>query len=412
MHSLQIVFLYKNIGKYALNVLAGALDQHCPDIPQHFVKNEQQLVEHLSRLPEQQHTLVAWTFYSSQFAAAKKALQTVKASVSHERIRHIAGGVHCSAEPEQVARAGFDYVACGEGEQLLVQLCQALLQGEYFPELRGLAYLSSNNEFVYQGRAMIDSLDDYSPGSEKHRKFGPIEITRGCIYACKFCQTPYVNKARFRHRAIDQCLSFAAIMYNAGLRDFRFISPSSLSYGSTDESVNFSALDALLGGMRISLGRDARIFYGSFPSEVRPEHISPELLKLLRQYVDNDNLIIGAQSGSLDVLQSCKRGHDVDQVRQACALCLDYGFTPNIDFLLGLPGENEHDRQLSINLAETLAKDGAKIHLHSFMPLPGTPYAHQQPAEFEQSTLDRLNKLCSSGKAYGQWQKQQRIAKQ
>jgi B12-binding domain/radical SAM domain protein len=342
-------------------------------------------------------------------------LQKVKSQQhipTHKNIRHIAGGAHCSAEPEQVARAGFDYVACGEGEQLLVQLCHALLDNDTHPKIRGLCYINANNEFVYQGRATIESLDAYPAGSEKQRKFGPIEITRGCIYACKFCQTPYVNKARFRHRSISQCLSFAAQMYAAGLRDFRFISPSSLSYGSYDESVNLSALDALLGGMRMSLGRDARLFFGSFPSEVRPEHISVEVLKLLKNYVDNTNLIIGAQSGSNSVLQACKRGHGVEQVKQACALCLDQGFIPNIDFLLGLPGETEIDRHLSLDLAESLANQGAKIHLHSFMPLPGTPYANHSPSMFEPSSLQRLNNLCSSGKAYGQWQKQQRLAKQ
>jgi hypothetical protein len=36
-------------------------------------------------------------------------------------------------------------------------------------------------------------LDRYPPHCAKYRKFGPVEITRGCIYACKFYQTPFVN---------------------------------------------------------------------------------------------------------------------------------------------------------------------------------------------------------------------------
>ena len=29
-----------------------------------------------------------------------------------------------------------------------------------------------------------------------------LEITRGCVYACSFCQTPFMFKARFRHRSV------------------------------------------------------------------------------------------------------------------------------------------------------------------------------------------------------------------
>jgi len=406
---LKLLFFYKNIGKYALNALAGSLQVYCPDVELQFVKTEQQLIKQLLQTPNEAYTLVLWTFYSSQFDATAKSLQRIKQHTDNSSdILHMAGGVHCSAMPESTLRAGFDYVACGEGEDLIVQFVQALNEGNSQPQIRGLCYLDSEGRYVYQGRAIIESMDNYLPGSDKYKKFGPIEITRGCVYACKFCQTPYVNKARFRHRSVNHCVDFAKIMYQHGLRDFRFITPTALSYGAQNYEVNAEAIDALLSGIRRALGKDARLFFGSFPSEVRPEHVSGEILQLLKQYVDNDNLIIGAQSGSNQVLDSCGRGHHVEQVQRATELCLQHGFKPNVDFLFGLPEETEHDRQLSLDFAEQLSAMGAKIHLHSFMPLPGTPYAANAPSQLESTSVARLEKLCSAGKAYGQWQHQAR----
>ena len=410
---IRVIVYYRNIGKYALNALAGALERDCSEHSLEFVKNQQQLIHALNNPTATRYTVVLWTFYSAQFKQDALALELIRSQTDNKgSILHVAGGVHCSAMPESALRAGFDYVACGEGEELIVQLLAALKQGDRRPRIRGLSYLDNDGQMVNQGRAQITNLDDYPPGSVRYRKFGPIEITRGCVYACKFCQTPYVNKARFRHREASHCVEFACRMYDHGLRDFRFISPTSLSYGSQDTRVNLVAIDDLLYGLRRRLGHDAKIYFGSFPSEVRPEHISADILKVLKQYVDNDNLIIGAQSGSNSVLDISRRGHDVDAVKVAADLCLQYGFKPHIDFLFGLPGETEFDRQLSLDFAEQLADIGAKIHLHSFMPLPGTPFAEKTPGRLEQSSLDRLNKLCSSGKAYGQWQKQARRSKE
>jgi len=410
---IRLLFFYKNIGKYALNALAGALQQYCPELNLGFVKTEQQLIQQLLNEHDADPTVVLWTFYSSQFDRTVEALLRVKRQTAGcGGIYHLAGGVHCSAMPESTLRAGFDYVACGEGEELIVQFTRAMMAGDLSTSIRGLCYIDDQQNFVYQGRAFVEQMDNYLPGSDQYKKFGPIEITRGCVYACKFCQTPYVNKARFRHRSADLCVEFAKIMYAHGLRDFRFITPTSLSYGAQQYEVNLDAIDELLGGMRRELGKDARLFFGSFPSELRPEHISDEALKLLKQYVNNDNLIIGAQSGSDALLSNCGRGHSVDHVRQASEVCLRNGFKPNIDFLFGLPGETLSDRMASLTLAEDLAAMGAKIHLHSFMALPGTPYARSQPSALESPTLDRLIKLCSSGKAYGQWQHQARTVTQ
>ncbi|MGW4799305.1 TIGR04013 family B12-binding domain/radical SAM domain-containing protein, partial [Nonomuraea sp. NPDC004297] len=99
-------------------------------------------------------------------------------------------------------------------------------------------------------------------------------------------------------------------MVGRGLRDVRFITPTSLSYGSQGPDPDLGAVEELLAGVKEELPRNGRVFFGSFPSEVRPEHVTPEAMRLLRRYVANDNLIIRAQSDSDRVLARRRRAAD------------------------------------------------------------------------------------------------------
>ena len=56
------------------------------------------------------------------------------------------------------------------------------------------------------------------------------------------------------------------------------------------------------------LGPTGRIFFGTFPSELRPEHVSPRALALITRYCDNRVVILGGQSGSDRVLEAMGRG--------------------------------------------------------------------------------------------------------
>jgi B12-binding domain/radical SAM domain protein len=412
--NVSIVFYYRKTGKYAMNVLAGALNSRATTcyIPLYFPKTHQQLIETCkARMADSAKVIVLWSFYSPDFNKIHRELQGIKQFLREDSIVHIAGGVHATAEPLDTLKAGFDYVAVGEGEQIIVDLATALLNHESLNEVKGMAYLDQDSMVKNSKGATID-LNAFPACAPRYRKFGPIEITRGCIYGCKFCQTPFVNKARFRHRSVDNIITAVSAMKTNGMRDYRFISPTSLSYGSYDESVNLSAIEALLSAIRKTVGKQGRIFFGSFPSEVRPEHVSEESLALLKQYIDNDNLIIGGQSGSDQVLQTSRRGHDVHSIIRAVELSVQAGFTPNVDFLFGLPGETPADVNATLQLAEKLTLLGAKIHNHTFMPLPGTPFSQQAPGDIDQNTQRQLVLLTSQGKAYGKWQQQMEIAKQ
>jgi radical SAM superfamily enzyme YgiQ (UPF0313 family) len=176
--------------------------------------------------------------------------------------------------------------------------------------------------------------------------------------------------------------------------------------------VNLDAVDALLASVREGAGKEAKVFFGTFPSEIRPEHVTERALAVLARWVDNRTLVIGGQSGSDRVLEATRRGHTVEDVVRAVELSVAAGFQPDVDFLLGLPGETEPDRRASMRLAEELVAMGARIHSHAFMPLPGTPLRDAVPEEIEDTTMRAMARLESKGRAYGQWRRQMITARE
>ena len=414
MQSLRLIFFYKKTAKYPFNVLSGTLEEKSPYIDQlefSFPTSIKELVDESRKaVKDGIKVIVLWSFYSPEFFETKDELETVKKNCKTSQVIHVAGGVHATAETQMTLEAGWDLVAVGEGEYTLIDLVDCILNEKDPKEIKGIASIT-DGELRKNGSGNQIDLNDFPAFSEKSGKFGPMEITRGCIYACKFCQTPYMFKARFRHRSIDNIRKGIRILKSRGLRHMRFINPTALSYGSQDESVNLVQIEELLSMVRQELGPDfGFIYYGSYPSECRPEHISQEALRILKKYVTNDNIIIGGQSGSLRMLEHSKRGHNVEVITEAVRLCVEYGFKPNVDFIFGLPGEKEEDRILSLEFARDLARLGARIHGHTFMPLPGTPFKKSKPGKVSKDYRLAFAQLTASGKLYGQWENQIGIA--
>lgn len=415
-----VVFSFQFPGRYALTALAGVAEQCrvAPQLSLHFQRDRTSLLATVDGCLERgQRVAVAWSFYSASFPAAadearwlRTQLQGGKHARAAAQTLFLAGGVHATAEPEATLRAGFDFAAVGEGERTFTEVLERLVEGTPLHGIRGLAWLDGARA-VLPPRAEPVALDDWPPFAVQNRKLGAIEVTRGCIYACRFCQTPFMNRAVFRHRSVDNVARWVSELRAAGKRDVRFITPTSMSYGSSDGSVNLAAVEALLARCREAIGPDGRLFYGTFPSEIRPEHVSPEALALLRRYVANDNVIIGGQSGSNRVLDQTHRGHDVASVVRAVRIADESGFVPHVDFILGLPSETEEEMLATVALMHELTELGAKVHSHTFMPLPGTPYRDASPGHPSAQVLRQLEVLASRGRLYGQWKRQQELAR-
>ena len=412
MRDLLIVLRYRKAVSYGHHVLLGALETLSTDISYdvRFATTAAEVVDEIRKeLPATHRVLVLWSFYSPDALTMAEELRRIRAEIDDPAVVHVAGGVHATAEPVQVLDAGWDIAAVGEGETTLLRLVAA---GGDPTGVPGLVYRDGEGGLVRTGRAERRELDEYPAFSVRWKRFNPIEITRGCVYACRFCQTPFMFSAKFRHRSVEDVKRHVEQMVAHGRRDIRFITPTSLSYGSRDENVNLEAVEELLATCKSVVGNEGRVFFGSFPSEVRPEHVSVQALRIIKRYCANDNLIIGAQSGSTRVLDAAKRGHGVQEVRDAVRLAVQEGFRVNVDMIFGMPGEASDDAAASLALARELADLGARIHAHTFMPLPGTPWREATPGRIDPETMNAIGELTGRGALYGHWERQQRLAGQ
>ncbi|GIJ47027.1 B12-binding domain-containing radical SAM protein [Virgisporangium aliadipatigenens] len=404
MVDLVLILRYRKAVTYGFHVLLGALEEHETRTSYEVVFAESASSATAAvreALPRARRVLVLWSFYSPDAAALAEEVNAIKAAAPGAL--HVAGGVHASAEPVQTLDAGWDVAAVGEGEPTLLRLVDA---GGDPVGVPGLAYRDDTGAVVRTGKPERLPLGTFRGFSLRWQKYNAIEITRGCVYACRFCGTPFMFSARFRHRPVDDVRWHVDRMRERGLRDVRFITPTAMSYGSDDESPNLAAVEELLASCKEGIGPDGRVFFGSFPSEIRPEHVSVEALHLVRKYCHNDNIIVGAQSGSQRVLDAAKRGHGVEEIRRAVRLGVAEGFRINVDMIFGMPGESAEEAAASLGLARELADLGARIHAHTFMPLPGTPWRDAPPGDVDPDMITEVDRLSQRGALYGHWQKQ------
>lgn len=407
-----LLFYCPRENKLSVSALCGALEARpeLDSLPVYFADNPRLMRAEAVRLAAGGSFVVtAFSFFTSQAAAAGELARSLRRECG-EKVFLLAGGPHPSGAPEGTLGLGFDCVCVGEGEETLPDMLMALSSGEDFRILRGLAFMKGG-VFVQTPARPAVNLDLYPPVSFKRERFGTVEITRGCPFGCKFCQNSRLFGRRQRHRSVEKILEVARRMSARGLLEFRCVTPDAFSYGSPDgRALNLPELERLLSGLREAMGPDGKVFYGSFPSEVRPEHVTPETVALARRYSDSDNLVIGAQSGSERMLSLCGRGHGVAEIVRAVELTLSSGLAAYVDFIFGLPGETEEDALLTLDLMRRLGRMGAKAHAHTFMPLAGTPYGTETAAPTAVFYRQAVEELCGRGMAFGHWQKQEAMS--
>ena len=302
----------------------------------------------------------------------------------------VAGGPHPSALPEEVLEH-FDFVVVGEGEETLPDLIKAITDGGDPGTVKGIAYKSAGRICFTEKRAPVD-LDLYPPFTTI---LSPIEISRGCPWGCTYCQTPRLFGHCMRHRSISVISRFARRH-----KDIRFTSPNSLAYGSHGRRPRLDKVKKLLEELS---EQNKPIYFGTFPSEVRPDFVSDEALEIITAYCANKSISIGGQSGSPAVLRGIGRGHGRQEIESACELCREHGLIPNVDLIFGLPMESAEDQQMTLDLARWIEGKGGKVRAHRFMPLPGTPLWKRTPAPLSDDAEGLLGSLALKGCLTGSW---------
>ncbi len=404
------------VDKHNLNsvaALTGALevDPRTSALQRHFLWRDEGLLPCLRALSRDHRLVIALSFATAQWPEMAGLLAELRNLEPRPWL--VAGGPHPSARPADLLSAGVDAVVVGEGEEALPALLARIRAGEAPAGLPGVAALAPDGRLVRGPRPVPVDLDAYPPLGIEHRRFGPIEITRGCPCACAFCQTSFLFGGRMRHRSVERVVHWVRQAMDAGYRYVRFVTPNAFAYQSPDNgrSLNLAAIEALLRAMAALVGRE-QVYFGTFPSEVGPETVTPEAVALVRRYCGNDNLIFGAQTGSERLLRALHRPHTVADVYRAAEVVLAGGLTPVVDLIFGLPGEEDEDLAATVRLMEDLAAMGAVLHSHTFMPLPGTPLEDAPPGTVDPALHPLLDRLASQGHQVGQWRKQEEIARQ
>ncbi len=399
-----MIFYYHRLNRYSFNALAAAIDGE-PELTELPIRR--------ALNPEDLRAACAATLGSSERAIVALSVLTVQRSevrqlVAQLRMDHgtrpliIAGGPQVTADPQEALEWGIDIVCRGEAEEAFPIVLKRLASGAALDHVAGIAF-RTEGEIIINPPAQPVDIDAFPSFSPKRAMYGPIEITRGCPFACSFCQTSHIFGVRPRHRSVDNIVRQAATLRSRNRTVVRLLSPNAFSYGSPDgRQLNLPAIAQLLAALRETVAAGGRIIFGHFPSEVRPEHVTRETLELLRRYADNDEIVIGAQSGSPRVLEACRRAHSVESILSATALARRFGYKVIVDFIFGLPGENSQDEHDTVTVMKELARMGSRVHAHLFAPLPQTAFAAKSPGRISPGIISALEQLRQRRALYSQ----------
>jgi B12-binding domain/radical SAM domain protein len=412
MSEQALVFITERYNRNSIAALCGALegDERFGGLKVLFLNHR----DAPARLEELQSNhdliIVAFSFCTPNLIEVAQTLAALSRQLEQRENNGfflMAGGPHPSGDWHGTLKLGFDCVVVGEGEISFPDLLERMLAGQDCGDIRGLACQEGGSP-RYTGKGPGVLLDRFAPFSPKYRRFGPIEISRGCPWACSYCQTPSLFGHTMRHRSVEAIVRYAEIGKSYGLRDVRFITPNAFAYDSDGRNPNLRALERLLKGVGEIYGKE-HVYLGSFPSEIRPDMVSREAVELIIRHAANKNLVIGAQSGSQRLLDRIHRGHSVADVYSAVKIVVHSGLVANVDIIFGLPGETEEDIRQTLKMMEDLTSMGARIHSHTFIPLAGTLLAQAPPGRVTRRTRTVLGRLASQGKQFGSWEKQEKI---
>ncbi len=389
---MRIIFRWSGYNTYTLAVLIGLLQERM--VPGKFVIDTADTAEAAIRKSraDSDITVLAYSFCTPQFNNVKKEIKLIRKTLG-AKVIIICGGPHTSALPENVLKAGADFSFVGETEESLPHFLNSLYEtgGKY------------KERIIYP--LPLKDFDSYPPFAYKIGFLTPVEIRRGCKTGCTFCQTPRMFGC-IRERSIEYVKKTANHMKRAGREIIYFLIPDALSYGSENNNVDLSGLESLLKEVR-STG--VKINLGNFPSEVSPRKLVrfPEAASILKKYVRNTKILIGGQSASENVLRIMKRDHNVEDITDSVKILKGNGFTPIVDVLLGIPGETRQDRLDTLKFMGSLAeKHKARLNLHYFIPLPGTPLADTRPEPLEDEIKEKMLSMIRCGHARGNFLEQ------
>lgn len=204
-----------------------------------------------------------------------------------------------------------------------------------------------------------------------------LEIQRGCIRGCRFCQAGQIYRP-VRERDVDMLKEYAVEMLkNTGHEEISLSSLSSSDYSGLPELIDFLIEEC--GERKINI---------SLPS-LRIDAFSLDVMSKV-QDIKKSSLTFAPEAGSQRLRNVINKGLTEEDILKGAGLAFEGGWTRvKLYFMLGLPTETEEDIReigaLSNKIAavfyETVPKDkrvNGKVQIVAstsfFIPKPFTPF--------------------------------------
>jgi radical SAM superfamily enzyme YgiQ (UPF0313 family) len=321
----------------------------------HFVWREVREV-----LERERPDVVGVSALSVQFGPAAKIARLVKQW--REDCPVVFGGHHATYLPEDSLRRepAFDVVALGEGEQTMLELCQAYQRGAVdYSAIPGLAWRANGGVRYSERRALIPDLDALPmprrdlvlfPESYLPHHFASIIYGRGCPWACRFCSSQVFWHRRTRYRSAEDCLEeIAALRRDFDLDHFMF----------WDDAISVRRKN-IAEFCRAAIQSDQSF---TFATATRANLVDEELMDLLKR-AGCVELFLGVESGSRRVLEMINKDLDLDVLRRAVRLIEKNQVALGAFFMAGFPRETAEDLERTFELIKELK--------HARVSLPGS----------------------------------------
>ncbi len=215
-----------------------------------------------------------------------------------------------------------------------------------------------------------------------------VTVQEGCDKFCTFCVVPYTRGAEIS-RPVGKIVDEVKQLADAGVREVTLIGQNVNAYHGEEFDGRTWSLARLLYRLAQLPGIERLRYTTSHPLDMGDELIAAhrELPALMPQ------LHLPVQSGCDRILAAMNRRHTrADYVNVVSALRkarADLALTS--DFIVGFPGETEHDFAETLGLVEEVGYSGAFSFKYS--PRPGTPGADMDGQIEEAAKSDRLRRL-------------------
>ena len=215
-----------------------------------------------------------------------------------------------------------------------------------------------------------------------------VSIMEGCSKYCTFCVVPYTRGEEVSRPAADVLVEVAHLAQQ-GVREVNLLGQNVNAYRAEAEDGHVVDLAELIGYVANIEGIDRIRFTTSHPVEFSES--------LIQAYSDIPELVshihLPVQSGSDRILMAMKRGHTVLEYKSKLRALKK--LRPNIsfssDFIVGFPGETDHDFENTMNLIKDMHFDMSFSFIYS--PRPGTPAADLADDTPEATKKQRLKIL-------------------